>query len=659
MPDSVSAAPSYLYVAPDLRRAAVFADEALAATTERHQMTIAPPPLQPVDDASAEMSRANVAGVVVELSSGLPSRAQLQLMAQAVQSGRRAWISWPREEAIECVDEERLGSLRRHLDRVKWLERIGLPLVRAAEVRRRMPTGLRWIYRGEFPVRRLDVHVALTQQTLRAQPIPFAELARRDGRRVFAGAGVYLRTDYWNAEPADDRAVQAIADLSSLTDRLVCLTPHPDARIDATPAQQVVMEAPRRSDGEDAMVLAPQHYRPIVKAVCQALEPAYLYDRGAAGQSAGAEISQQLGVPYVVEYRGAGALVREALDGAAPFYPEIYSQAEELALRQATVIVVPSPPARDELIARGIDAARVLVVPCGQTASLLTAWADEDRQRTVAAASLETGDTYKDRVQDQWNRHPIGSQHARASQPHTIDWFMEIERHRYGAYAPWMADVMEFAQHGGHDVLEIGGGVGTDLAQFAANGARVTDIDLAEGHLRLAAENFRLRGLNGTFIHHDAESLPFEDETFDVVYSNGVLHHTPNTVAVVREIHRVLRPGGHAIVMLYAENSLHYWRKLVWEQGVRDGLLESFSMAEIMSRSVERSASESRPLVKVYTKRRAEALFKAFDRVEIVQRQLEPGELPDALQRARSYIERNFGWNLIIKATKALADVRH
>jgi len=648
--------PSYLYVAPDLRHAAVFEDEALARTTERHELMLAPPPLYPVDDAAAEMARAGAAGVVVELASGLPSPAQLQLAAAAVRSGRRAWLYWPGEQAIECVDEERLDSLARHVRVVAWMARACGPLDRATELWERMPTGLRWIYRGEFPVRRLDIHVRLTQLTMRAQPLAFGDLVVRDGRSVFEGTGVFLRADYWNSADADDRVVQTAADLASITDRLVCVTPRRDERIEAAASQQIVMEPPRRSGDEDAIVLAPAHYRPIVKAICQALAPAYLYDFGAAGQSAGAELSQQLGIPYIVEYRGAAALVREALGGAPPFYEEIYAQAEELALRQAAAVVVAAPPLKEELVARGIDASRILVAPCGKVASALTAFAGE---RRASAASLATGDAYKDRLQDQWNQNPVGSQHARASQPHTLEWFLEIERHRYHDYAPWMPAVMDFRACAGRDVLEIGGGTGTDLAQFAAGGARVTDVDLAAGHLQLAQENFRLRGLAGTFVHHDAESLPFADNSFDLVYSNGVLHHTPNTAAVVREIHRVLRPRGRAVVMLYAEDSLHYWRQLVWRLGVKERMLERMSMGEIMSRQVERSANEARPLVKVYTKRRARALFGAFERIEIVQRQLEPGELPPSVRWALPYIEPRAGWNLIIKASKPSDDVRH
>jgi SAM-dependent methyltransferase len=153
-------------------------------------------------------------------------------------------------------------------------------------------------------------------------------------------------------------------------------------------------------------------------------------------------------------------------------------------------------------------------------------------------------------------------------------------------------------------------------------------------------------------VHHDAESLPFADASFDLVYSNGVLHHTPNTVAVVREIRRVLRPGGRAIVMLYAENSFHYWRKQVWLYGIKDGLLDRQSMAEIMSSKVERSANEAKPLVKVYTPARAAALFDGFERLEILQRQLEAFELPALLRRWRAEIERRYGWNLIVKASK-------
>ena len=626
-----------------MTRAAQFDDARLEGTTERHHIELSPPPAEPAASPVAELQRTHASGVVLELASGLPSLQQLEATDAVLQLGSRLWMYWPAENAVECVDEEKAQSLRRHIRDVGRMRTIGLQIDRMSEIWQRGPTGLRWIYRGEFPVRRSDILVKLTQLTLRAQPLPLSDILR---------PAVYIRTDYWHRDSPDPEMTQTASALATATGRAVCLA----ARQAVSPpsgVECVVMDPPRRTDDEDAIVLAHEHYTPLVKVACQALRPSCLFDPLTAGPPIGAEISQELGIPYIVEYRGAGAPVREALGAAVPFYPELYQQAEELALRQATIVVVATAALKDELIGRGIDASRVVVLASrAALTGALSAVADAERSR-VSQARVTTGDAYKDQVQNQWNQNPVGSQHAHASQPHTLDWFLEVERHRYEVYAPWMREVMEFTQHTGQDVLEIGGGIGTDLAQFAKDRARVTDIDLAAGHLQLAQENFRLRGLEGRFIHHDAETLPFDAASFDVVYSNGVLHHTPNTSAVVREIHRVLRPGGRAIIMLYAENSLHYWRKLVWRFGIKQRLLDRFSMGEIMSRTVERSANEARPLVKVYTPQRARRLFDQFSRVEIVQRQMEPYELPDALQWALGSIERRFGWNLIIKADKA------
>ena len=226
-------------------------------------------------------------------------------------------------------------------------------------------------------------------------------------------------------------------------------------------------------------------------------------------------------------------------------------------------------------------------------------------------ATITTGDPYKDEVQHQWNRDPAGSHYVKAAEPHTLDWFLEVEAHRYREYAPWMPATMEFSAHAGRDVLEIGGGMGTDLAQFARHGSRVTDLDLSAGHLALAQENFRLRGLEGRFVHHDAEGLPFDDASFDLVYTNGVIHHTPHTRAVVDEIFRVLRPGGRVIAMVYARRSLHYWGVQVGWYGVREGRLEDQSIGDIMSDGVERSVHGSRPLVKVYSRRKLRGTVRA------------------------------------------------
>jgi hypothetical protein len=104
--------------------------------------------------------------------------------------------------------------------------------------------------------------------------------------------------------------------------------------------------------------------------------------------------------------------------------------------------------------------------------------------------------------------------------------------------------------------------------------------------------------------------------------------------------------------MVYAENSLHYWRNLILNVGLRRGELLSSSAGDILSRVVERSDNDARPLVKVYTKARLRKLFAAFTDIEIVQRQMMPAELPKRLRRFLPQIERVAGWNLIVKANK-------
>src|SRR5262249_27136668 len=127
-------------------------------------------------------------------------------------------------------------------------------------------------------------------------------------------------------------------------------------------------------------------------------------------------------------------------------------------------------------------------------------------EAVVAAAVAErpplvvTGEAYKDEGQPQWNKDPAGSPYVTEAAPPTEEWFLEAERYGYGAYAPWMPEIMEFDRHPGEELLEIGGGMGTDLAQFARHGTRVTDVDLSSGHLKLAKENFAVRGLEGRFI---------------------------------------------------------------------------------------------------------------------------------------------------------------
>jgi ubiquinone/menaquinone biosynthesis C-methylase UbiE len=128
--------------------------------------------------------------------------------------------------------------------------------------------------------------------------------------------------------------------------------------------------------------------------------------------------------------------------------------------------------------------------------------------------------------------------------------FDQIERERF-KWEPYIETFARFQQGRGQRLLEIGVGVGTDFVNWVRNGAQAVGIDLTEQGVALTRERLVLEGLSAEVMRGDAEFLPFKSNFFDIVYSYGVLHHSPNTAQCVEEVHRVLKPGGEARIMIY------------------------------------------------------------------------------------------------------------
>ena len=263
----------------------------------------------------------------------------------------------------------------------------------------------------------------------------------------------------------------------------------------------------------------------------------------------------------------------------------------------------------------------------------------------------------KVRAREQWGQDPCGAEFDREHELGTREFFDAIEKHRYTEYAPWMPRVMGFDQFRGARLLEIGCGMGSDLLQFARGGARCIGIDLTPRSVEITRHRFALYDARGAFMLADGEHLPFAAETFDVVYSNGVLHHTPDTAGAIREVHRVLRPRGTAKVMLYHRNSLNYWFEIILRRGLLGGeFLRGRSAEEIMSRVIEFSDHGARPLVKVYSRKQAQALFSDFSEVTVEVEQLTREELrflsPLVSDARFERLRKRIGWNVVVTATK-------
>ena len=159
----------------------------------------------------------------------------------------------------------------------------------------------------------------------------------------------------------------------------------------------------------------------------------------------------------------------------------------------------------------------------------------------------------------------------------------EVER--YFAHRGQLASVEMPRDLTGKVVLEIGSGGGAHSALFVRRGAQMTAVDITPERVASTAVKFKLLG-DGTAQQADAEQLPFPENHFDIVYSNGVLHHSQNTDQCIREVYRVLKPGGRAVLMLYSRHSTQYWLNL-WPKALLNGSMFRIPEAKWLGRLSE------------------------------------------------------------------------
>jgi ubiquinone/menaquinone biosynthesis C-methylase UbiE len=162
----------------------------------------------------------------------------------------------------------------------------------------------------------------------------------------------------------------------------------------------------------------------------------------------------------------------------------------------------------------------------------------------------------------------------------------------------------EFARFRGKKTLEIGVGLGSDHQQLAEAGAILTGIDLTPRAVGHTQRRFELFGLKSELQVGDAENLPFPDASFDAVYSWGVLHHSPDTQKAIQEVHRVLKPGGFAKIMIYHKYSMVGY--MLWIRYALLRLKPFTGLDEIYSRHLESSGT------KAYSRKQARELFSGF-----------------------------------------------
>jgi len=228
--------------------------------------------------------------------------------------------------------------------------------------------------------------------------------------------------------------------------------------------------------------------------------------------------------------------------------------------------------------------------------------------------------------------------------------YKEKREFRY-SLQDYMHEVFGFDSFRGKKVLEVGCGAGIDSAEFARNGALVTSTDFTEKAVQSTKELLEEANLPVNVIQADATNLQFEDNTFDCVYSFGVLHHILDIEEALSEIKRVLKPGGQVMVMLYNKDSLLYGYSIVYLRGIQERLLEKLTMVELIAMYSERK--EDNPYTKVYTKSEAQALFSRYFEACSAEVRYNVIDLPEQRKIKVDMLDRyELGWHLIIKGKK-------
>ena len=190
------------------------------------------------------------------------------------------------------------------------------------------------------------------------------------------------------------------------------------------------------------------------------------------------------------------------------------------------------------------------------------------------------------------------------------EWYLE--------YYPYLARYLDELPVNGKEVLEIGLGFGTVGQALAARGARYHGADIAAGPVAMMQDRLRWLGLSdqSSVVQASALQLPWEDATFDLVVSIGCLHHTGDLRRAVSEVHRVLRPGGTAFVMLY---NAHSFRQLTLVPRERLRALRAGRDAAEQVRAIydTNAAGEAAPYTEYVSRRGVRRLFSRFAEVAV------------------------------------------
>lgn len=260
-------------------------------------------------------------------------------------------------------------------------------------------------------------------------------------------------------------------------------------------------------------------------------------------------------------------------------------------------------------------------------------------------------------VRDYWNSRPCNIRHS-SKEIGSKEYFDDIEARKY-LVEPHIPDFADFPKWKGKKVLEIGCGIGTDTINFARAGAQVTAIEYSEESLKIAKQRAEVFDLPIKFYHADAENLSktVPVEKYDLVYSFGVIHHTPHPEKAISEVKKYMDKNSVFKIMVYNRNSyktrwiiLKYGKGQFWQ---KDQLIAKYSEAQTGS-----------PVTYSYTKKSIYNFLKGFSINDIFVDHIFPYSIPEYKKYEYKKVwyfrilpkpffrlmEKTFGWHLCVTA---------
>ena len=262
-------------------------------------------------------------------------------------------------------------------------------------------------------------------------------------------------------------------------------------------------------------------------------------------------------------------------------------------------------------------------------------------------------------VKNYWNKRPCNLRHSNKDK-NTIEYYDEVMAKKFKV-EPHIPGFCEFEKYKGKKILEIGSGLGTMAVNYALCGADITCVELSEKSLELCKKNFKVRNLKGEFYSGNAEELLSflpKGIKYDMIFSFGVIHHSPHPKIIIENMKKVLKPGGELKLMVYNKYSFKLFS--IFKE------LNVWDFHDVNYQIAKRSEAEINcPITYTYTPNEARKLLgEDFEIISIYKDHIFKYDIPHYIKKEYviddafknmtddefKEMEHEMGWHLMIKA---------